>query len=345
MSLKRRLANKLAGVFTPSLLIVLITFTTYFLGPGSISDRVTIGITAFLAIIQSFASARSLLPPISYVSVGKHFISFHVYTRVRTFLRFWSSELKREILEMFLEVLSLFFCLFADRRRTNYSSRIIFGHFRSLILISHRKSGSKEKFWKCSFFFIWMQIHFLDFWKRSKRRAQIKYSFHVITSITASSISYSEQSQNILRTFTLTVLFKIQEIDVWMLLCMLFVAFQLLQATIVHFLYESAKMKAVDKERGDKVAKNFLSTNKQNQEKSSRTMGQITSSSRRQTKKNIDDDDDGRMTSSTTTSTIIGEEEERFRTRLEVMFATVASSKTPHSFTLLEFWENCSFGN
>ena len=73
LSLKRRIANKLAGVFTPSLLIVLITFTTYWLGPGSISDRVTIGITAFLAIIQSFASARSLLPPISYVSVSEHF--------------------------------------------------------------------------------------------------------------------------------------------------------------------------------------------------------------------------------------------------------------------------------
>ena len=74
LSLKRRIANKLAGVFTPSLLIVLITFTTYWLGPGSISDRVTIGITAFLAIIQSFASARSLLPPISYVSVSEHFL-------------------------------------------------------------------------------------------------------------------------------------------------------------------------------------------------------------------------------------------------------------------------------
>ena len=70
LRLKRDLANKIAGVFTPSLLIVMITFTSFWLGPGSISDRITIGITAFLAVVTQFADVRKELPPISYVSVS-----------------------------------------------------------------------------------------------------------------------------------------------------------------------------------------------------------------------------------------------------------------------------------
>lgn len=70
LKLKRDIANKLAGVFTPSLLIVLITFTSFWLGPASIADRVSIGITGFLAVVTQFAQARAQLPPISYVSVS-----------------------------------------------------------------------------------------------------------------------------------------------------------------------------------------------------------------------------------------------------------------------------------
>ena len=69
MELKRDLANKLAGVFVPSLLIVVITFTTFFLGPASIADRVNIGVTAFLAVVTQFAQVRVQLPPISYITV------------------------------------------------------------------------------------------------------------------------------------------------------------------------------------------------------------------------------------------------------------------------------------
>lgn len=70
VNMKRDIGNKLAGVFTPSLMIVLITFTTFWLGPHSIADRVTIGITAFLAIVTQFSAARAELPPISYISVS-----------------------------------------------------------------------------------------------------------------------------------------------------------------------------------------------------------------------------------------------------------------------------------
>lgn len=79
LRLRRNVANKLAGVFVPSLLIVVITFTSFWLGPGSVSDRVSIGITAFLAIVTQFAQARVQLPPISYVSVRSpfHFLTSH----------------------------------------------------------------------------------------------------------------------------------------------------------------------------------------------------------------------------------------------------------------------------
>lgn len=70
LHIKRKIANKLASVFTPSLMIVLITFTTFWLGPSSIADRITIGITAFLAIVTQFSQSRAELPPISYISVS-----------------------------------------------------------------------------------------------------------------------------------------------------------------------------------------------------------------------------------------------------------------------------------
>lgn len=68
--MKRKIANKLASVYTPSLVIVLITFTTFWLGPASIADRITIGITAFLAIVTQFSQSRDELPPVSYMSVS-----------------------------------------------------------------------------------------------------------------------------------------------------------------------------------------------------------------------------------------------------------------------------------
>lgn len=52
-------------------MIVLITFTTFWLGPSSIADRITIGITAFLAIVTQFSQSRAELPPISYISVSR----------------------------------------------------------------------------------------------------------------------------------------------------------------------------------------------------------------------------------------------------------------------------------
>lgn len=145
MSLKRRIANKLAGVFTPSLLIVLITFTTYWLGPGSISDRVTIGITAFLAIIQSFASARSLLPPISYVSVSERDIHFK-YT-FYLFLLFYPLSVS---LSLSLFVLRTWMVSgdWRGRERIGKESNSLFLHVYSSEICSYDEEDDEMRGWR-----------------------------------------------------------------------------------------------------------------------------------------------------------------------------------------------------
>ena len=141
-----------------------------------------------------------------------------------------------------------------------------------------------------------------------------------------------------------------------MLLCMLFVAFQLLQATIVHYLYESGKLKSEAKERERKVAQIFASSSNKKDEnqvlerneeflqgENLEKRKKIPNGKRGQGKEWIREQkmrgkrgakDDGRVMSSTTTSTTMEAEEEEVGS---VMFVTVASSKTSHSFTLSFF--------
>ncbi|CAG2116804.1 unnamed protein product, partial [Medioppia subpectinata] len=58
---QRNVANKLVGVYAPSILIVLITFCSFWLGLNSTPERVTIGITALLALVTQFNDARGSL--------------------------------------------------------------------------------------------------------------------------------------------------------------------------------------------------------------------------------------------------------------------------------------------
>lgn len=67
--LSRDISNKLAGVYIPTALIVLVCLSTFWYGPGSITDRITVGTTALLALITQFIDTRKYLPPISYISV------------------------------------------------------------------------------------------------------------------------------------------------------------------------------------------------------------------------------------------------------------------------------------
>lgn len=65
----RQIANKIAGVYVPTLIQVLTTFLTFWMGLYSTSERVTIGITCLLGLVTSFTDVRSRLPPSSNVSL------------------------------------------------------------------------------------------------------------------------------------------------------------------------------------------------------------------------------------------------------------------------------------
>ncbi|RWS31820.1 Glycine receptor subunit beta-type 4-like protein [Leptotrombidium deliense] len=71
LKFERSIANSLAGVYTPTFLIVITTFLTFWFGSGSSSERVTVGMTALLAVVTTFAQTRKELPPISYISWQK----------------------------------------------------------------------------------------------------------------------------------------------------------------------------------------------------------------------------------------------------------------------------------
>lgn len=64
----RDISDKMAGCYLPSFLIIIISFTTFWLGLDSTSERVTIGITSVLALVTQFAEIRKTLPPVKYVS-------------------------------------------------------------------------------------------------------------------------------------------------------------------------------------------------------------------------------------------------------------------------------------
>ncbi|XP_054152442.1 glycine receptor subunit alphaZ1-like [Oppia nitens] len=71
---QRKIANKLVGIYTPSFIIVLITFCTFWLGITAVSERVTIGITALLALVTQFNEVRQSLPPTSYTTEIDHWM-------------------------------------------------------------------------------------------------------------------------------------------------------------------------------------------------------------------------------------------------------------------------------
>lgn len=69
VTFSRLIANKIAGVYIPTLIQVLTTFLTFWMGLYSTSERVTIGITCLLGLVTYFTDVRSRLPQSSNVSL------------------------------------------------------------------------------------------------------------------------------------------------------------------------------------------------------------------------------------------------------------------------------------
>ncbi|KAI1281968.1 Glycine receptor subunit beta [Halotydeus destructor] len=64
----RAVIDKLIGVYVPSFLSLVISFTSFFIGVDSLGDRIAIGITCLLTLILQFAQVRQYLPDTTYVN-------------------------------------------------------------------------------------------------------------------------------------------------------------------------------------------------------------------------------------------------------------------------------------
>ncbi|RWS20325.1 glycine receptor subunit alpha-2-like protein, partial [Leptotrombidium deliense] len=68
ITFQRRIANKVAGVYFPSIMLVITAFTTFWYGVSTTPERTTVGSSVILALVSMFADTRSSLPPTAYVN-------------------------------------------------------------------------------------------------------------------------------------------------------------------------------------------------------------------------------------------------------------------------------------
>ncbi|KAI1286838.1 Glutamate-gated chloride channel subunit beta [Halotydeus destructor] len=66
--LNRKVANKVVGIYLPTLLQVLASFTTFWFPFNTTPERVTVGITCLLGLVGMFAELKVNLPPSSNVN-------------------------------------------------------------------------------------------------------------------------------------------------------------------------------------------------------------------------------------------------------------------------------------
>ncbi|XP_055928512.1 glycine receptor subunit alpha-2-like [Argiope bruennichi] len=67
LTFERDLAHHLIQVFTPSALIVMLSWLSFWLGSDATAGRITLCVTSLLALITQFSSIRRDLPPLSYI--------------------------------------------------------------------------------------------------------------------------------------------------------------------------------------------------------------------------------------------------------------------------------------
>ncbi|GIY15931.1 gamma-aminobutyric acid receptor subunit beta [Caerostris darwini] len=67
LTFERDLAHHLIQVFTPSALIVMLSWLSFWLGADATAGRITLCVTSLLALITQFSSIRRDLPPLSYI--------------------------------------------------------------------------------------------------------------------------------------------------------------------------------------------------------------------------------------------------------------------------------------
>ncbi|GBN27363.1 hypothetical protein AVEN_102930-1 [Araneus ventricosus] len=76
LTFERDLAHHLIQVFTPSALIVMLSWLSFWLGVDATAGRITLCVTSLLALITQFSSIRRDLPPLSYIHESNNHVRF-----------------------------------------------------------------------------------------------------------------------------------------------------------------------------------------------------------------------------------------------------------------------------
>lgn len=67
---ERELAHHLIHTYAPSLLLVTLSWFSFWMGLDAVPGRITLSVTALLALVTQFSSMRKELPPVAYINVS-----------------------------------------------------------------------------------------------------------------------------------------------------------------------------------------------------------------------------------------------------------------------------------
>ncbi|CAG2161465.1 unnamed protein product [Oppiella nova] len=266
------IANKLVGVYTPSILIVLITFCSFWLGLNTTSERVTIGITALLALVTQFNDARRSLPATSYITVA-FCLAFEIDRWMIMCMVCVSAQMVQCTLVDFV------YHRQQQKEKVKETTISVIKHFRTL---SQQKQNNNKNNNKN------LRTTLRSDSSNSKRELseeepkdcfwQIKHTLSRLISVpvspdkpeylpmridAASRILFPLFFGLICLIYWPTMLSK--EIDRWMIMCMVCVSAQMVQCTLVDFVYHRQQQKEKVKEKTISVIKHFRTLSQQKQ--------------------------------------------------------------------------------
>lgn len=67
---ERLIVSNLIGVYAPTVLIVLMSWTSFYMSVDAVGARTNLCVTSFLALGTQFSSIRKELPTVSYINVS-----------------------------------------------------------------------------------------------------------------------------------------------------------------------------------------------------------------------------------------------------------------------------------
>lgn len=87
LRIQRTIVSVLVGTVVPSLLIVSISFSSFWLGLDYLGDRINIGMICLLAVLAQFSQTRGQLPPTAYVTFMDYWMILCIFSIVAQLLQ------------------------------------------------------------------------------------------------------------------------------------------------------------------------------------------------------------------------------------------------------------------